>query len=170
MGISNGAVMVHRLACEDAGRWAAVAALEGAFGAETAAACRPTRPVPVLMVHGTADHILSWEGRTANMVLTQIGSRLTVPETTAKWVALDGCAPGPAASDLPDTHPADGTRWHLTAWRRCRGGAEVLFYKVDGGGHTWPNGRPDLQFVTGRVSRDVDIEPLLWSFLARHRA
>ena len=55
-------------------------------------------------------------------------------------------------------------------WRGCRGGAEVLFYKVDGGGHTWPNGRPDLQFVTGRVSRDVDIEPLLWSFLARHRA
>ena len=170
VGISNGAVMVHRLACEDAVRWAAVAALEGALGAETAAACRPARPVPILMVHGTADKILAWESRKVNMIITQIGARLNVPETTAKWVALDHCAGNPEKTDLPDKDPGDGTRWQREAWRRCRAGSEVLFYKVDGGGHTWPNGLPNMTMIVGRISRDVDIEPLLWSFLSRHRS
>lgn len=168
VGVSNGGSMVHKLACKDAGRWAAAASVAGSFGTEAAASCRPSRPVPILMVHGTADPINAWGGHEIRLLVTTTGSILTAPEAAAKWAALDGCSGVAERSDLPDKDPDDGTRWRLTAWRGCRAGAEVLLYKVLGGGHTWPGAEPAYHVVIGRSSRDVDFEPLLWEFLARH--
>lgn len=54
-GISNGAMMSGRLACEVSDRIAAVAQVAGTLGVATEAACRPSRPVSVLVVAGTAD-------------------------------------------------------------------------------------------------------------------
>lgn len=168
VGLSNGGCMAHRLACADAVRWAAVASVSGAFGAEAAASCRPARPVPILMVNGTEDPILPWGEHVAHMVVTTLGRRLTIPEAAAKWAALDGCGKVSERASLPDRDPGDGTRWRLTAWRACRAGSEVLLYKVKGGGHTWPNAEPAKSLILGRSSRDVDFEPLLWDFFSAH--
>lgn len=168
VGISDGAFMIHRLACEDSPRWAAVAALAGAIGVEAAAACRPARPVPILLVNGTGDPFVHWEERYVRLIAEKIGTRLTVPETVARWVGMNACPKTPRRSDLRDTDPDDGTRWSLTAWGPCKAGSEVLLYKVEGGGHTWPNGKKVSANVIGRTSRDVNFEPLLWSFFARH--
>ena len=168
VGISDGAFMVHRLACEDSLRWAAVAGLAGALGAETSAACRPARPVPILLVNGTEDPFVRWEERHVRLLLEKIGVRLTVPETAARWVGLNSCPRKSRHTALPDRDPKDGTRWDLTAWGPCKAGSEVLLYRVEGGGHTWPNGKKYSRNLIGRTSHDVDFERLLWSFFARH--
>jgi polyhydroxybutyrate depolymerase len=166
-GISNGGFMSHALACRDAGRWAAIGAVVTSMGEAVAADCKPTRPVPVLMVNGTEDRLIPWDGREVRLLGRSRGRKLTVPETAAKWAALDGCSGEPVRSDLPD--PADdGTRWSLEAHRNCKAGSEVLLYKVTGGGHTWPNGEIYLRRVVGRTSRDVAFEPLLFDFFKRH--
>jgi polyhydroxybutyrate depolymerase len=48
-GMSNGAMMAYRLASELSGRIPAVATVAGTMATE---GCSPTRPVPVLHVHG----------------------------------------------------------------------------------------------------------------------
>lgn len=166
-GISNGGFMSHALACRDAGRWAAIGAVVTSMGEAVAADCRPARPVSVLMVNGTEDRLIPWDGREVKLLGRSRGRKLTVPETAEKWAALNGCSGEPAREDLPDAAD-DGTRWSLEARRGCREGSEVLLYKVAGGGHTWPNGEVYLPRVVGRTSRDVAFEPLLFAFFKRH--
>ena len=168
VGISNGGFMSHALACRDAARWAAVAPVAASLQTEADAPCRPARPVPILMVNGTEDRLVAWDGREVRLLFKSRGAKRTVPETAAAWVGFDGCVGGPAAEDLPDADPEDGTRWRLSAWRDCKAGSEVLLYKVDGGGHTWPKGGIYLPRVVGLTSRDVDFEPLVWEFFKRH--
>ncbi|MBI5202580.1 MAG: prolyl oligopeptidase family serine peptidase [Elusimicrobia bacterium] len=167
VGISNGGFMAHALACADAGRWAAIGAVAASLGQKAAASCKPSRPVPVLMVNGTEDRLVPWDGREVRFLGRVRGKKLTVPETDEKWAALDGCTGEPERSELPDAED-DGTRWSLSARRRCQGGSEVLLYKVDGGGHTWPRGKPYLKRLVGRTSRDVDFESLVWTFFKAH--
>lgn len=166
-GISNGGFMAHALACRDGGRWAAIAVVVSSLGEKEAGACKPPRPVPVLMVNGTEDRLIPWDGREVKLLGRSRGRKLTVPETAAKWAELDGCTGEPTVSELPDTAD-DGTRWSLEAHRSCKAGSEVLLYKMAGGGHTWPNAEVYLPRVVGRTSRDVAFEPLLFSFFKRH--
>ncbi|MDE2291464.1 MAG: esterase [Elusimicrobia bacterium] len=167
-GISNGGFMANALACGQAGRWAAVAPVAASLGEKTAAACRPSRAVPVLMVNGTEDPLVPWDGREVRFLGRSRGRKLTVPETAARWAALDGCAKDPAVTELPPRDPSDPTRVELRAWRGGRRGAEVLLYRVVGGGHTWPGGRVYLPRLVGPTTRQLDVEALIWSFFARH--
>lgn len=167
VGISNGGFMAHALACRDAGRWAAVSAVAASMGEALSPACRPSRPVSVMMVNGTEDRLVPWDGRDVRFLWRKLGRKLTVPETVSRWAELDGCSGGPERAELPDA-AEDGTRWSLEALRSCREGAEVLLYKVAGGGHTWPNGTAYLKRVVGRTSRDVDYERLAVDFFLRH--
>ncbi|MCE9673595.1 hypothetical protein LY474_37905 [Myxococcus stipitatus] len=54
-GFSNGGFFAYRLACERAGRFAAIAPVAGMEGVSP---CAPSRPVPVLHVHGAADNVI----------------------------------------------------------------------------------------------------------------
>src|SRR5258705_1469992 len=56
-GLSNGASMVYRFACERENQVAAIAAVAGAMAVPLAARCRDGRPVPILVMHGTNDSI-----------------------------------------------------------------------------------------------------------------
>jgi polyhydroxybutyrate depolymerase len=57
-GISNGGMMTYRAACELSDKIAAIAPVEGAQNVE----CRPSSPVSVIVLHGTADHLVPFEG------------------------------------------------------------------------------------------------------------
>ena len=52
-GISNGGMMAYEVACSLAERIAAIAVVAGEMTALDR--CRPSRPVPVLVIHGSAD-------------------------------------------------------------------------------------------------------------------
>ncbi len=54
-GMSNGATMAARLACEHAERFAAVPQVSGTAAVDFAAGCRPAVHVPILQIHGTRD-------------------------------------------------------------------------------------------------------------------
>jgi pimeloyl-ACP methyl ester carboxylesterase len=58
-GMSNGAIMSYRLACEAADVFAAVAPVDGV---EALRECSPRRPVPILAINGTSDLLVRWEG------------------------------------------------------------------------------------------------------------
>jgi polyhydroxybutyrate depolymerase len=95
-GLSNGGFMAHRMACDHADTVAAIVSFSGA-GALPAGDCRPTQPVAVLEVHGTADANILYAGGRA--FADYPGARQTV----ADWARRNHCA----------AHPVAGGRLHI---------------------------------------------------------
>ncbi len=173
-GLSNGAGMSHRLACELADRIAAIAAVGGGNRLAATSPCEPARAVPVLQIHGDADPVWPYLGGESDVAF--IGGRfppippaLTGGGLDRGWVARDGCDPTPAEATLPDL-AADGTTSTMRRWSGCRDGVEVALLTVHGGGHTWPGGDAYLaERTVGRVARDFSASSMALDFLLRWR-
>jgi polyhydroxybutyrate depolymerase len=161
-GMSNGAMMAYRLASELSDRIAAVAPVAGTMACGE---CHPTRPVPVLHIHGTEDEYVPFGGGKGAKSISGVPHR-SVADTIAAWVKTNGCRNKPVAvEELPD-RTGDGTKVTRTTYRGDVAGAEVLLVAVEGGGHTWP-GRPGSAAL-GRSTRNVSANDIIWEFFERH--
>ena len=122
-GFSNGGFFSHRLGCELSGRIAAIGVVAGQ---ESLTECNPTRPVPVLQVHGDADPVVPYGG---NPLLGFPSTESTI----SGWAERDGCTGEPVAGPtIGDTSCA--------IYDACRAGSAVELCTVSGGGHDWPGG------------------------------
>jgi polyhydroxybutyrate depolymerase len=169
-GISNGGFMAQRLGCEASRRVAAIAPVVATIGVELAGRCRPTRPVPVLMVNGTDDPLVPFLGGQVRVFgRLRPGKVASVGETVSFWARHNGCTAAPVITREPDRDPSDKVTVRREALTRCRDGSEVILYVMEGGGHVWPGGPQYLpRRVIGRASRDIDSE-VIWEFFSRHR-
>ena len=162
-GISNGAGMAFRLACDLPGTFAAIAPVAGALPAELEHRCAAAAPVSLLMFQGTHDRLMPYDGG----ALTLRRGRVLPATTTARVFArLDGCAETPVVAAEPDT-VTDGTRVRRSTYPGCRDGRDVVLFTIEGGGHTWPGGPPVGRSV-GRVTRDLDANRVILDFFDRH--
>ena len=165
-GFSNGGGMTVRLGCEAADLMAAMGTVAGAI--VSMEDCHPSRPVPLMAFHGTADPIVYYEGGDMRGWLMRWGASLTdsptyfvgVEDWTATWAESNGCEPTPEAIPPQD----DVSRVRYTG---CDRNAQVLLYTIDGGGHTWPGGWPIP--AVGKTSEDIDATEELWAFLQQYR-
>jgi polyhydroxybutyrate depolymerase len=123
MGMSNGGFMSHRLACEAADLFAAIGPVAGVLGIPPES-CTPSRPVPVMHIHGTEDPLVAYEGNAA------IGYPPVV-ETMEGWAERNGCEGAPEV-----TFEQDDVR--CETWPGCDADAEVTLCTVEGAGHCWP--------------------------------
>jgi len=155
-GISNGAIMSHRLACELPDKIAAIAPIAGAVMVD----CKPSRPVPILFFHGTDDHGLPPAGGTN----PKAGSRGPFPplsKSIETWSKIDNC---PSAGK--ETYRKGNVI--CTTYGPCNGGAEVEYCKINGGGHTWPGGEPIFEKKLGMTTKDISASSAMWDFFAKH--
>jgi polyhydroxybutyrate depolymerase len=160
-GFSQGGLMAFRIACDLPRRIAAVATVGAALLDWQRDHCAPSRAVPILMIHGTEDGEFLWDGRRGPIV-----SSLPVDSMVAHWARTDGCDALPAMEDLADL-AADGTTVSRHTYTGCSGGAEVVLYRVEGGGHTWPGSPFDFSPVLGITSRDIVASEVIADFLFR---
>ena len=163
-GISNGGMMAQRLACEQAERIAGIATVAGGLPEPLLATCKPVRPLPVLVIHGTDDPIVPWAGG-AVAGFEDFGKVLSARETAGFWAANNRCGDGGVIMPEPDRDPRDGTSVKMEVFASCPAGAAVKLAAIEGGGHTWPGGYQYLpeRFI-GRTSQDVDANMLIWNF------
>jgi polyhydroxybutyrate depolymerase len=155
-GLSNGASMVYRLACERENKVAAIAPVAGGIADPVAKRCKDGRPVPLLVIHGTSDAIVPYE--------------MAVPKNLAQWMQRDVCPTPPEIAYLPDVDENDGTRTRLEHHRQCKDDSEISLYVIEGGGHRWPGDDTVKPFAhLGRYSRDFDAASVIWDFFKRHR-
>jgi polyhydroxybutyrate depolymerase len=182
-GISNGGLMSAGLACALPDRFAAVAPV-GCPGVPTW--CEPSRPVPVLLLHGTEDGCALYEGGEVcggcwAQVLEE-GFGLAIDgdpnfpcsgavEQWDYWSELSGCGEG---SEIWRTTP-DTT---CLARSGCAGDEAPVLCTVEGGGHSWPgsgeacdSARPWCESyveIVGPTSTETDANALIWSFFQQH--
>ena len=172
-GLSNGGAMTQRLACELSDRVAAIAPIAGGNQFAALDYCTPTRPVPVLEMHGTADHCWPYAGGRQTCIgfapTTAVGAFVPIRATAAAWASRNGCRPAPIVENLPDVDPDDGTTVTRISYTGCSKGGDVVLLRVNGGGHTWPGGSSVLASgVVGRVSREFNASILMWEFYKAH--
>lgn len=167
-GLSNGGAMSHRLGCELADRFVAIAAVGGANQFATTQTCSPVQPVSVLQIHGTEDNCWQYDGGTGACLqkdeLPKVGARAS----TEAWAERLGCVSEPSEETLLDLQN-DGTTTEVERWSGCQDGAVVELLTVRGGGHTWPQGWPYLERLAGRVSQDWSANEVIVAFFGEHR-
>jgi polyhydroxybutyrate depolymerase len=165
-GISNGAMMTLRLACELSEKIAAVAPVAGTIPENVAVQCVPLKPVPVIMFHGTDDKFLPYKGGKLSGRVP--GTVYSVRETVEKWAEINGCGPEPETTVLPVRDPSGGTQAVLERFTGSPIGADVVVYTIYGGGHTWPSGNNSKMLDLGRTSREVNASELIWEFFSQY--
>ena len=158
-GLSNGGMMVYRLACELSDKIAAIAPVAGALNVDHP---NPTSPVSVLIVHGTADEHILYEGGPPRRAFDRT-PRVdhSVAQAVAFWVAQDHCVPTPQRE----------THGHVIYERYTggAGGTEVVLYTILGQGHAWPGGRSGLRFENvDEPTQEISATTLIWDFFAHH--
>lgn len=164
-GASNGGMMTHRMACEASDRFAAAAIVIANKPARID--CSPARPISILVMNGTEDPLMPYQGGQVHFYQQQLGEVLSTDETVSLWAELNDCAPPPHSELLPDRAPFDGTRVRLVTHADCTEATQVLLYSIEGGGHTWPGGAQYApRLVIGRVSRDLAANQVIWDFFA----
>jgi polyhydroxybutyrate depolymerase len=152
-GLSNGGGMAFVLACRLSERIAAIGSVSGAYLMPWDE-CQPTRPVPAIVFHGTADPIVPYQGDEA----TLLGSNFpAIPSWVLKWALHNSCKFAPVY--LP-------TKGNVSGIKYVDGieGAEVVFFTIHGGGHTWPGGKYIPELVAGPATKDIDATRVMWDF------
>lgn len=142
-GFSNGGMLSHRLACELSDRIAAIGAVSGTMAIDD---CKPTRPVPVLHIHGTGDIVVGYDPGTVAQ---------SVPSTINGWVGRNLCG---MATSMPYMQGSVQCERHLG----CAEGADVELCTVDGGAHEWPGGG------TANGMGDLNATEYIVNFLMAH--
>jgi polyhydroxybutyrate depolymerase len=159
-GMSNGGMMSFRLGRELSHKVAAIAPVVGAmFGDETP----PAMPMPVLMFNSRTDKAVPFEGGPAGVR----GGR-AVADADLKpvalaldfWARANRCAPPPAVAREPGVT--------ITRYERCAGGARVVLYALEGGGHSWPGGRSSGRGGADEPDPNVHATDLMWDFFKQH--
>ncbi|MDP2955697.1 MAG: PHB depolymerase family esterase [Longimicrobiales bacterium] len=157
-GLSNGGGMAFVLSCTMSDRIAAVGLVASAQTLPWGW-CTDDRPVPMIAFHGTEDRTTPYDGGPSWVSRVAFPA---IPRWAARWAGRNGCAPEPADSAVA----ADVVRRSYTD---CVGGASVVLYTIQGGGHTWPGGGPLPEWMVGPTSHSVDATRVMWSFFREHR-
>ena len=164
-GWSNGGKFVFRLACELSEQIAAVSVVDSGLGVE----CTPVRPVPVLLLHGTADTFHPYHGGEGTDPVARGINQVGAPETIRRWVQLNGCVGEPEV-----TYDKGAAR--AVTYTDCRYGVTVTLCTINGMGHQWPGhtitsttpGLPAWLQRLGPGTDDVDATAMIVSFFIRH--
>jgi polyhydroxybutyrate depolymerase len=168
-GISNGAFFSFRLACDLGDEIAAIAPVAGSIGVNFHDACK-NQPVSVMMINGTADPLVPYNGGRVGGPFVGQGDSIPVPQALLVWVGTDGCSQTPRISTVPHVDPKnDTTSTTIQAFAGCRNRTSVQLYTVTGGGHTWPGGPQYLPpFIIGVTADDFNASEAMWQFFAAH--
>lgn len=158
IGMSNGAMMSYRLACELPHKIRAIMAVAGT---DNTLACAPGKPTPILHIHAkNDDHVLFDGGAGPSSVRKKhVTDYTSVPATMEKWRAHNGCQSGP-------TKALEKAGAYCELHSSCRDGAEVKLCVTESGGHSWPGGHKPRGDEP--PSKAISANDLMWEFFSAH--
>jgi polyhydroxybutyrate depolymerase len=174
-GASNGGMMTFRLLIEAPQAFSAAAAFISSLPATAPAKPVNTKRVPLLLLNGTRDPLIQWEG---GEIKGARGKTMAIEPMVQWWRETNGVNQAPAVTETwPDTDPNDGCRLHHSAWQaQAPGAASVEFFRAEGGGHSLPSIAHPLRIgfavrkLIGPTCREAEGAELAWAFFKKHDA
>jgi polyhydroxybutyrate depolymerase len=152
-GFSNGGFLSHMLACQST-RFAAIAAVSGTMTEGTFTSCNPSKPIPVLQIHGTNDAIVNYNGAA--------GVNKSVADVLAFWNTKNNCPSTPTTTAMPDVNTTDASTVDSIQYAPCANNTRVQHLKITNGGHQWPNAA-GLSGI-GTINKDINTAQSIWNF------
>lgn len=167
VGLSNGGMMAQGMACAFPEKFAAAATVAGTLPDFKSGACSSAPPVPMMIIHGTADPIIPFAGGLVSVHADSV-TVLSARQTAELWANNGKCSLKPRVIAEPNKDPEDGTTIQREIYSECSGKVEVDLIVVEGGGHTWPGGFQYMpeRFI-GKTSREMDAGRVVWNFFKR---
>ncbi len=146
-GWSLGGGMAYRVACTLSNQIAAIATVAGAYY-HAPGGCNPSRPMPVLEIHGQADTFAPYGGNPGPK-MASVQTYLNV------WLANNRC---------DGTNTVFFQQGDVTGiqWTHCADSSVVVHYRVSDGGHTWPGAHPIPGL--GYTTHVIDANVVIWNF------
>jgi polyhydroxybutyrate depolymerase len=168
-GASNGGIMSNRIGAELSEQFAAIAPVIGGMAPEIAEKFHPAQPVSVLIINGTEDPLVPFEGGRVTFMGRGRGDIIPTKAAVCKWVEHNACNSKPIVTDFVEADPDDGTSVGVETYTGGKNKTEVILYTVFGGGHAWPGGAQYLPVKTiGKVCKDFDATETVWEFFRKH--
>ena len=156
-GMSNGGGMAFALSCKLSDRIAAVGAVAAAQTLEWEE-CRDSRAVPVVAFHGTADKFAPYHGGKSPPAPDLFPD---IRDWTAHVAQRNRCQGGPNETGISPSI-------RRVAYTNCAENADVILYTIEGGGHTWPSGKPLPKWIVGPTTREISACKVMWDFFVQH--
>ncbi|MFN3826639.1 MAG: alpha/beta hydrolase family esterase [Micavibrio sp.] len=154
IGMSNGAMMSYRLACELPDIFAAIGAVAGT---DNTLSCNPSRTVSVLHIHARNDtHVLfnGGAGEDAFRDKSKVADFTSVSQTIDEWLDHNQCRGKPQR--ILNTTGAT-----CDLYSDCAEGSKVQLCVTEEGGHSWPGGnKPRGEAPT----RALSANDAIWNF------
>lgn len=166
-GISAGGMMSQYWACKG-GKLAAIACVAATPSAGSLDNCTLDGPLPVLLMHGTEDSVVPFNGGGVSTG----GGDMTFMSAAAlarSWAERNGCGEEePTAEVLPPLQPDREDRVTRFTFH-CPADSPVVYYEIGGAGHTWPGGDNWYpRFIVGETSQQIDASGVIWDFFKAH--
>ncbi|MDZ4086534.1 MAG: PHB depolymerase family esterase [Tabrizicola sp.] len=158
-GMSNGAILAETFAAQNPDLVRAVAGVSGTMDTSRT---RVQGRVPALIIHGTADTMVPYEGGQGDTSLTRTDFA-SVPSVVQAFLAPWGGVLAETRRSI-DTRD-DGTSITVTDYQR-RGKVVLRLMTVQGGGHHWPGGRKAR--LTEGKTQEIDANTEILRFFAAH--
>jgi polyhydroxybutyrate depolymerase len=158
-GLSNGGGMSFALSCTLSDRFAAVGLVGTAFTIPWDW-CTDDRPVPMIAFHGTRDTGTPYHGG-KTWVAPPGRVFPSIPGMIENWARRNRCTA--ESGEMRVT--GDVTR---RSYSNCADDANVVFYTIEGGGHTWPGGGPLPEWFVGTTTNTIDASTVMWEFFSQH--
>jgi len=167
-GTSNGGFMAQRLAIELNDKIAAVASVVAAKPALSE--CNsPTHPISILFMNGTDDNQMPFNGGyLSNPPNPDHGSVLSTNETIDFWINFNQTDTIPTYSTFADLDTTDSGIVEKYKYLNGIDGTEVIFYKINGGGHSAPSIREQYSALFeqyfNKQNHDIEMTTEVWNF------
>jgi polyhydroxybutyrate depolymerase len=161
VGIATGGMMALRLACDEKNFFAGVAVLGASLPSDLEASCKPSHPMPLMMIAGTADTVIPDHGGKASLLHGNT-ELLSIDATLGLFGKAARCAGGITTTVLPGKDVHVGTRAYLDKLNNCEVPVEAV--RIEGSGHALPGVSSEGGAGHGLPKGDVNSAKLVWDF------
>ncbi len=156
-GYSNGAMLAFRLASELSNRIAAIASIGGSMSGKEK---MPEQPVSVLMIHGSDDRHVPYDGGGGKWEKWGFPvNKKAVAYALDFWRKADSCSSEAAVEE--------NDRIKVELFKGGRQGTLVKLVTLKNARHTWPGGRQSLLY-TDKAFAGFDASQECWNFFRDH--
>jgi len=163
-GNSNGGFMSNRLICDRPDVFRGAGVITATMDVTYASECNPSHPVGLVVMNGTEDKSIPYDGGDLIVFYAKRGEILSTEKYVDFWAKHNKCKTKEPVVSIPDKDK-DGTSVQLYEYTGGKDGTRILLYKIEGGGHTWPGARaPFYELIAGKPCMEINACEILWDF------
>jgi len=159
-GFSRGGILTQALACKLPNKIAGFASVAGSLPVRIKSKCQPQSPISMLMINGTNDQDVLYEGDDQTQ---KKGALVSIADMVSFWRSHDQCNSRNKSAQF------SAQKVKTSLYTDCNGNSEVWQLAVINGGHFWPGGvssNHHLKKFNARLK--LNASETIWSFFQRH--